>query len=417
MVESIFQPATAGVVQKDRGPALWHAYLAIVTLFLLNSIWFIWSHRFLPLGDYPDWLYQGFILSKFIRHSAPAAFSLKLYPIPYSTFTVVLGVLDLVLPPETSGKVLLTLMVFAFVLGSLYFLTSLQVRETPLLYVPLVLCFNSFFFGGTCSYYLALGMLFFVCGYLLRTGRAGNGALVAVMLVVLLMTHLLPYLAAVALIAIVAAYSAQAPRRPRNYQIADSSSPVCHAADLVCTRSAAVRGLGGAGLDLVEKLAPFRRVVRLRLGAFPRFPAVGHGAESGHKRGCPTQRPVGCDGGGRFRRGAQGGGVVQGARAGSSTLCRLVRAGFVAAGYYFGGANTGERFLLPALWFACCWLTSLQVLRVGKAAVLLRLFLVGMVAAQVLWLDTVAAEAAGRLDAVYHEMKAASDRSFVLRHL
>ncbi len=73
---------TVGALKRDSQAGLWHVYQAILALFLLNSIWFIWSHRFLPLQDYPDWLYQGFILSKFIRHAHPTAFSLKLYPIP-----------------------------------------------------------------------------------------------------------------------------------------------------------------------------------------------------------------------------------------------------------------------------------------------------------------------------------------------
>jgi len=405
--ESIFQPATAGVVQRDRKRSLWLTYLAIVTLFLLNSIWFIWSHRFLPLQDYPDWLYQGFILSKCFQRSAVPGFSIKPYPIPDSTFSVLLGILDLGLPAEISGKLMLTLMVFAFVLGSLYLLTSLQVRETPLLYVPLALCFNSFFFWGYCAYYLALGMFFFFCGYLLRTRRESNRALVTVMLVVLFMTHLLPYLAALGVVAIVAVNET----KDRGMRAAIASLVVI--APSVCLLLWYVIGRVQSGElahhgwvwwtnwhlfvgSFVYALAPFRIFL----------PFV-------------TERSLAMQGAallnvlwaamvaGAFAATLKAALSCKGRRSLIARCAGCFILAYVAAGYNVGLGNTGERFLIPALLLSCCWLTSRRALTAGETAMLLRLSLVGMVAAQLLWLDTVAAQAAGRLEGVYREMRTA----------
>ncbi len=401
---------TVGALRRDSQAGLWHVYQAILALFLLNSVWFIWSHRFLPLQDYPDWLYQGFILSKFTRHAHPAAFSLKLYPIPYSTFSVLLAMLDLVLPPETSGKVLLTLMIVGFIFGSLYFLTSLEARESAVLYIPLVLCFNSFFFLGNCSYYLGLAMLLLFSGYLIRTGREANRALVAATLVVLFMTHLLPYLAAVGVIAILAAHGL----RDRSARPTITSLIVILPSGLLLIWYVLGRILSG---DLVGQgwmwwnwhrfvgsfiyaLAPFRTFL----------PFV-------------TERSLGMKGAallnllwaamavGAFGAAVRAAVVCRGREQAVALCAAYFALAYVAAGYTFGGSFTGERFPLPALLFACCWLASLPALTTGRLAMVLKLFFVGIIAVQALWLDTFAAEAAGRLAVVYSEMQAASDSS------
>jgi ADP-heptose:LPS heptosyltransferase len=401
---------TTGSVQGDVRTGLPHVYQAILALFSLNSIWFIWFHRFLPLQDYPDWLYQGFILSKFIRDAHPAAFSLKLYPIPYSTFSVLLAMLDLVLPPETSGKVLLTLMIVGFIFGSLYFLTSLGARESAVLYVPLVLCFNSFFFLGNCSYYLGLSMLFLFSGYLIRTGREANRALVAAMLVVLFMTHFLPYLAAVGVVAILAAHAVKS----RGWRESITSLMVTLPSGLLLIWYVLGRLASG---DLTQgwiwwnswhlfvgsfiyAIAPFRTFLPFVTERSPGMKEAAllnvlWAAMAVGAFGAAVRASVFCRG-----------------REQAVALCAACFAlAYVAAGYIFGGSFTGERFPLPALLFACCWLASLPALTTGRLAMVLRLFFVGVIAVQALWLDTFAAEAAGRLAVVYSEMRAASDSS------
>ncbi|MGB0061398.1 MAG: hypothetical protein WBP68_14560, partial [Candidatus Binatus sp.] len=86
----------------------------------------IWSHRFLPISDYPDWVFEGSIVAQLLHGSAPASYSLKHYPVPYSGTVALLGVLDLVFPPEMSGKVVLSLCVILFALSSTYLSNSLR---------------------------------------------------------------------------------------------------------------------------------------------------------------------------------------------------------------------------------------------------------------------------------------------------
>jgi len=390
------------------GEATWRrTYLAIAALFLLNSLWFIWWHRFMPLQDYPDWLYQGFVLSKFIRHMPPPEFSLKTYPIPYSTVSVVLGVLDLGLSPEVSGKILLTLMVLGFIASSIYLLTSLGVSQSPLLYVAILLCFNSFFFWGNCSYHLGLSILFFLSGYLIRKRNDANRVTAAAILIALFFTHFIPYVAALGLVALLSLDAARA----RGLRAAFASTVVVVPSMLLLVWYVAgrvySRDLGGGwtwwpnwhtfGGTIVYSVAPFRVFLPftkagLPLKAFAALnllcAAIALGAIAYAFKGVFSSTGV--------ER------VI--------ASCAIIFAvAFVASGWMFASGSTGERFPIPAVMFACCWMTSRRLWSVGKPAVVLRLLLIMLVGAQMLWLDTVAARAATRLNSVYAEMRTASD--------
>lgn len=82
-------------------------FRAVFTLVLGNAVWFLRAHRFVPAVDFPEWEYQGLILSRFIRGVSPAAYSIKPYPVPHSITAVLGALLNLVLSPEFSGKVVL----------------------------------------------------------------------------------------------------------------------------------------------------------------------------------------------------------------------------------------------------------------------------------------------------------------------
>jgi hypothetical protein len=402
--------SASGSISSAGDSASRRTYLAVVAIFLLNAVWFIWSHRFLPLQDYPDWLYQGFILSKLFRQSAAAAFSVRRYPVPDSTFTFVLAVLDLGLPPEMSGKIVLTLMVVLFVFGSIYLLTAFQPRETPLHYVPLLLCFNSFLLWGNCAYYLGLTIFFFFCGYLLRRRSLAKRALLSIALLLLFMTHLLPYLAALCVMGVVALAEVKKIGRRAlvtAFLIASPSMLLVVWYAVGRFHSGELAGHGWVwwysrnlfASAFIFAFAPFHiflPFVSVR-GIPMRFAAllnVGWAAMVllvlvlAVRASLRSERP-------------------------SSLAARCATAlmiAFVLAGYNIGLGNTGERFLIPAMLLACCWLASVPTASTGRPAMLLRLSLISMVCMQALWLDTAAALAADALGATYAEMKRASDR-------
>ncbi len=161
----------------------------------------IWAHRFLPITDYPDWIFQGSIAAELVQGKAPASYSFKHYPVPNTAAVVLIGALDFVCSPEVSGKVVLSLCIILLALSSTYLLKSITPdANNPLLLIPLLFLPNTFFFWGELDYVLGLSLLFFYCGYLFRRTyrlESINWWLVGGILVALFFCHFLPYATAI----------------------------------------------------------------------------------------------------------------------------------------------------------------------------------------------------------------------------
>ena len=92
--------------------------LIIYISFIINAIVFIWFFRFLPMQDYPDWLYQGYIFSQAMKGQPIFDFQIIDYPVANSVSTFFIGLFSLFLHTEISGKLFLTIYVFIFTFGS-----------------------------------------------------------------------------------------------------------------------------------------------------------------------------------------------------------------------------------------------------------------------------------------------------------
>lgn len=118
---------------------------------IINALVLIWAHRFLPISDYPDWIFEGSVAAELLQGKALASYTFKNYPVPNAAAVALIGLLDLVLSPEVSGKVVLSLCVLLLALTSIYFLKSLRREATsPLLIIPLLFLPNTFFFWESC---------------------------------------------------------------------------------------------------------------------------------------------------------------------------------------------------------------------------------------------------------------------------
>ncbi len=135
----------------------------------LTCVACIWVWPFLPSVNYPIWIHDGQVFSQLLRHQAAFCYGFVHFPVPNSIFVVTIGLLDLILAPETSGKVFLSLYVLLFILGSYRLVSSMTTRrDSPLLLLPLLFVFQRCIWQGEISFGFSLPLLFFAVAYVLK---------------------------------------------------------------------------------------------------------------------------------------------------------------------------------------------------------------------------------------------------------
>lgn len=128
----------------------------------------IWLNEYLPFQDYPEWLFQSRILHQIFAHgsSEGSGYELQLFPIhPNILVSLLLAGLQFVVPVKVAGKIVLTLIVVAFVFGWRFLMNRHQPLH-PLRWLGIPLAFNYFFSMGFLSYCLGIGLMMFAVGWL-----------------------------------------------------------------------------------------------------------------------------------------------------------------------------------------------------------------------------------------------------------
>lgn len=127
---------------------------------------FVWAYRFLPMEDYPLWIHAGGVFSQLIRKQAASVYSIVRWPVPNTAFVGICGLLNLLLDPETSGKIFLSFCIVLFALGSYRLVGSMTTRrDSPLFFLPLLYVFHRAIWMGELSFSFGLGILFFAMAH------------------------------------------------------------------------------------------------------------------------------------------------------------------------------------------------------------------------------------------------------------
>jgi len=141
-----------------------------------------------PFVDYPNWVYQGVLFhGAMAGHSFPG-YVLKHYPVPNSTTTIGLGLLNFVMPWHWAGKVWICLYLVLAAAATRY-LSRATGREEwlPLLAFPGVVFLNLDFWYGFSNFEIGVCLVMFLLGMLLR---GVSTKWIALLMVAIFFTHM-----------------------------------------------------------------------------------------------------------------------------------------------------------------------------------------------------------------------------------
>jgi hypothetical protein len=144
-------------------------YLVVAGVITIGNVALIWSFRFLPLYDYPVWLFETKILREFFNPQFPYStyYEFDLVPVPNLAFTAFTWLLSWIVSLETAGKLFLTLCVVGFPWSFWYCIRNLSGDPySAAAYLGFPYSLNLFAFGGH-SYLFGLILLLCILGYFL----------------------------------------------------------------------------------------------------------------------------------------------------------------------------------------------------------------------------------------------------------
>ena len=192
-------------LSKAEGRTARVTYRLVASIVTANALWIVWTNRFLPLSDYPDYIYEGSILSQKMRGVQLPDYAIKRYAFTHAAVPILCALLNFITTPEVAAKIVLSLAIATFVVGSTYLLRACGRTEgSPLFYVPLLYVLNSWFWFGEIDFIIGfVGFLFFT-GYVLRRREhleTLNQWVIGGALSAIFVAHLMAYLACLAVVA------------------------------------------------------------------------------------------------------------------------------------------------------------------------------------------------------------------------
>lgn len=131
---------------------------------IVISLFSLWFFRFIPLQDYPDWLFQAHLITQQLKGidsqlSYHYVTTLPTIP-PNLGATVVMVLLNLVVDIEVAGKVFLSIYMLVFPLAVYLFLSNQNINHS-FRWCGVLMSYNIFFFLGNLNYIIGLTLLLF----------------------------------------------------------------------------------------------------------------------------------------------------------------------------------------------------------------------------------------------------------------
>jgi hypothetical protein len=174
---------------EDHSGLAWRGSLLFFAAMMIGYSWVVLAaSNPPPFVDLPDWVYQGVLFHNVLTGHPFVGYALKHYPVPNSTTTVGLGLLDSLMPWQWAGKVWVVLYLGLASFASWASVCALQLRDWRLtMAMPAILFVNLNFWYGHISFEIGVCLVLLLLAMLVR-GRS-RGA-VAGMLVLVFFTHM-----------------------------------------------------------------------------------------------------------------------------------------------------------------------------------------------------------------------------------
>ena len=387
-------------------------FQSTVAACVISALVLIWSHRFLPITDYPDWIFQGSIVSNLLQAKTSASYAFKHYPVPNSAVVTLIGLLDIILSPEVSGKVALSLCIILFALSSTYLLKSLQHdADSPLLLIPFLFLTNTYFFWGELAYVFGLSFFFFYCGYLFRRtyhSQPINWWFVSVLSIALFFCHFMSYATAILVtLTFILSESRLDLIRPFAISFAPSAGLsiwyVCERSSLKLNRDIwkfwTLHQFAGRTLAAFSPFPEFLPWLGIHAPAMKAFALLDLFAAIFLTLVVPLCAMLWALGRARNR---------------GALACAIICAVTVIfSGYAFADViSPGERLLYPAVWIGLCWLIG-EGLPDERSIISrgLTIAVIGLLACQIVFLQIGVGVASNDLAALYSKLRSANSRT------
>ncbi len=170
----------------------------ILHLFLLGVVAaYIFSFTYLPLQDFPQWIYHGHVFNQIVFHDNDfnGFFSLHPYLPPNASATILIGIFEVFASPILAGKLFLLLCLCMIYLGSWKVLTLLtEQRRIAFAVVAFYGCFSLFMVLGMMNFLFGLGLALLGSAYVIRHGPRVNMAIVGLFAVGCYASHFASFL-------------------------------------------------------------------------------------------------------------------------------------------------------------------------------------------------------------------------------
>ncbi|HEU5340251.1 hypothetical protein [Edaphobacter sp.] len=138
--------------------------------------------------DFPDWVYQGFLLHGWMAGHHVAGYALKRYAVPNSTTTVGLGLLDTVLTWQWAGKAWIA--IYILLAGFATWMLSKATRGSDwrlMVALPGSVFFNLDFWYGHISFEMGMFLTFLLVALMIREA---SSVTLSLLLVLIFFTHM-----------------------------------------------------------------------------------------------------------------------------------------------------------------------------------------------------------------------------------